>query len=98
VIRSLVHALSGALSGSNLRSEREKCGLFPSTRKEDSTTIGLLISTLQQRMHVKAMEQTGWGLALDVMVVSYFTETRERSPFLLACPRAAGVAADISMN
>jgi hypothetical protein len=30
---SLMHAVSGALRDSNLRSEREKCGLFPDTQE-----------------------------------------------------------------
>jgi hypothetical protein len=83
---SLIHALSGALRDANLRSEREKCGLFPymEGRPNHDRPAGLYVATSD------ACEGAGtdWlTAAFDVTVVSCFTETRESA---LARVRAGG--------
>jgi hypothetical protein len=92
---SLMHALSGALRDANLRSEHEKCGLFPDThgRPNHDRPADLYVASPD------ACEGAGtdWVVAaFDVTVLSCFTETRERSPLLLASARAAGHAATLA--
>jgi hypothetical protein len=75
---SLMHALSGALRDANLCSEREKCGLFPDTQ-------GMPNHDRPADLYVASPDAcegagTDWlAAAIDVTVVSWFTETRERS-------------------
>jgi hypothetical protein len=92
---SLMHALSDALRDANLRSEREKCGLFPDTqgRPNHDRPADLYVASPD------ACEGAGpdWvAAAFEVTVVSSFTDTRERSPLLLASARAAGDAATLA--
>jgi hypothetical protein len=90
---SLMHALSGTLHDANLRSEREKGGLFPDTKRGHLTTTGLHVASPD------ACERDGtdWmAAAFDVTVVSCYTETRERSLLLTASERAAGHAAKLA--
>jgi hypothetical protein len=92
---SLMHALSGVLRDANLRSECEKCGLFPDTkgRPNHDRPADLYLASPD------ACEGAGtdWvAAAFEVTVVSYITETREHSPLLLASARAAGHAATLA--
>jgi hypothetical protein len=71
---SLIYALSGALRDANLRSEREKCGLFPDTQGKPNQEwpADLYVSSPD------ACEGAGtdWvAAAFDVTVVSLFELT-----------------------
>jgi hypothetical protein len=92
-----MHALSGALRDADLRTEREKCGLFPDTQgRPNHDRPGDLVVASPDACEGAG---TDWvAAAFDVTVVSCFIETRERSPLLLASARAAGHAATPSKS
>jgi hypothetical protein len=78
-----------------MRSEREKCGLFPDTRGRPNhdRPADLYVASPDAREGAG----TAWvAAAFNVTVVSCFTETRERSPVLHASARAAGHAATLA--
>jgi hypothetical protein len=91
---SLMQAHSGTLRDANLRSEREKDGLFPDMqgRPKHDRPADLYVASPDACKG----DGTDWvAAAFDVTVVSCYTEMRERSPLVTASARAAGHAATL---
>jgi hypothetical protein len=90
-----MNALSGTLRDENLRSVREKCGLFADTQGRPN-------HDRPADLHVASTDTcegagTDYGAAaFAITVVSCFTEAQELSPLVLASARAAGHAATIT--
>jgi hypothetical protein len=92
---SLMHAPSGTLRDSNLRSEREKGGLLPVKpgRPNNNRPADLWVASPD----ACEGDGTDWvAAAFDVTVLSCYTETRERSPLVTASARAARHAATLA--